>query len=116
MSHDNTHKHYTSQYLLLLLIAASLLGGLLLAPMDAAGQLVSSVVVLVIISLCSREAGYPQRYQYFFRTLALVLGAALTFRYLLWRGLYTLTAADVFSLIAVWILFLAEIYAGITSV
>jgi cellulose synthase (UDP-forming) len=109
-------KHYTSQYLAVLLIVAALLGLLLLAPMDAAGQLVTSTVVLVIISLCSREAGYAQRYQYLFKTLALVLGVALTFRYLLWRGIYTLTATDILSLVAVWLLFAAEIYAGITSV
>lgn len=57
-----------------------------------------------------------QKHQHLFRTFALVLAIALSFRYLLWRGIYTLTYSDVLSMIAVWLLFGAEIYAGITSV
>ena len=84
--------------------------------MDAFGQLISSVVILIIISLCSREARHMQQHQHLFRTFALVLAIALSFRYLLWRGIYTLTYSDVLSMVAVWLLFGAEIYAGITSV
>lgn len=116
MGNPHTRKHYTSYYLIALLIASSLLALLLLAPMDAAGQLVSSIIILVVISLCSREASFSQRYQNFFRILALVLGTAITLRYLIWRGLYTLSATDIFSFFAIWLLFLAEIYAGITSI
>ncbi|ANB24954.1 UDP-forming cellulose synthase catalytic subunit [Alteromonas stellipolaris] len=116
MGNSLTNKHHTRYLLIALFIASTLLGLLLLAPMDAAGQLVSSSVILVIISICSREANFAQRFQYFFRTLALVLGVAITLRYLFWRGLYTLSATDVFSFIAIWLLFLAEIYAGITSI
>lgn len=57
-----------------------------------------------------------QQHQHLFRTFALVLAIALSFRYLLWRGIYTLTYSDVLSMVAVWLLFGAEIYAGITSV
>jgi len=56
-----------------------------------------------------------QKHQHLFRTFALVLAIALSVRYLLWRGIYTLTYSDVLSMIAVWLLFGAEIYAGITS-
>ena len=84
--------------------------------MDALGQLLSSIVVLIFVSLCSKEARHTQKYQHLFRVVALVLAIALSVRYLLWRGLYTLTYSDVLSMIAVWLLFAAEIYAGITSV
>ena len=84
--------------------------------MDALGQLLSSVVILIAISLCSKEARHTQKYQNLFRIFALVLAIALSVRYLLWRGIYTLTYSDFFSMIAVWLLFGAEIYAGITSV
>lgn len=101
---------------MLLLVASSLLGGLLLAPMDALGQLLASITILIFISLCSKEARHTQKYQHLFRIFALVLAIALSVRYLLWRGIYTLTYSDIFSMIAVWLLFAAEIYAGITSV
>ena len=84
--------------------------------MDALGQLLASVTILIFISLCSKEARHSQKYQNLFRVLALVLAIALSVRYLLWRGIYTLTYSDVLSMIAVWLLFAAEIYAGFTSV
>lgn len=117
MDYSQTHRHhYTSKLILLLLVASSLLGGLLLAPMDALGQLLASITILIFISLCSKEARHTQKYQHLFRIFALVLAIALSVRYLLWRGIYTLTYSDIFSMIAVWLLFAAEIYAGITSV
>ncbi|MBU2979251.1 UDP-forming cellulose synthase catalytic subunit [Alteromonas sp. C1M14] len=108
--------HYTTLHLVVLFVAAFCLGFLLLAPVDALAQLVSSFIVLVVISLCTKEARHTQQYQYFFRTIALVLAIALTTRYLLWRGIYTLSYSDVLSFIVVWLLFGAEIYAGVTSV
>ena len=94
----------------------SLLGLLLLVPMDAWSQLLVSVVLLIAVHLCSQESRAYHKYQQFFRMVAIFLGLALTVRYLIWRGLYTLTATDVLSLVAVWLLYLAEIYAGITHV
>ena len=117
MDHSQTHKHhYTSHLTAVLLVASLFLGALLLAPMDALGQLLASITILIFISLCSKEARHSQKYQNLFRVLALVLAIALSVRYLLWRGIYTLTYSDVLSMIAVWLLFGAEIYAGITSV
>ena len=117
MDNWQTHRpHYTTQFFVLFWVAALLLGLLLLAPIDALGQLFSSVTILIVISLCSKEANHAQKHQHFFRTLALVLAVALSIRYLLWRGIYTLKYSDVLSLIAVWLLFAAEIYAGITSI
>ncbi|AXT39124.1 cellulose synthase catalytic subunit (UDP-forming) [Alteromonas sp. BL110] len=117
MDYSQTHRHhYTSKLILLLLVASCLLGGLLLAPMDALGQLLASITILIFISLCSKEARHTQKYQHLFRIFALVLAIALSVRYLLWRGIYTLTYSDILSMIAVWLLFAAEIYAGITSV
>ncbi|WP_232368860.1 UDP-forming cellulose synthase catalytic subunit [Alteromonas sp. BL110] len=84
--------------------------------MDALGQLLASITILIFISLCSKEARHTQKYQHLFRIFALVLAIALSVRYLLWRGIYTLTYSDILSMIAVWLLFAAEIYAGITSV
>jgi cellulose synthase (UDP-forming) len=84
--------------------------------MDALGQLLASVTILIFISLCSKEARHSQKYQNLFRVLAIVLAIALSVRYLLWRGIYTLTYSDVLSMTAVWLLFAAEIYAGFTSV
>ncbi|WP_346993055.1 hypothetical protein [Alteromonas gracilis] len=108
--------HYTTQFSVIFWIAALLLGLLLLAPIDAIGQLFSSITILIAISLCSREANHTQKHQHFFRTLALVLALALSARYLLWRGIYTLKYSDILSFIAVWLLFAAELYAGITSI
>ena len=117
MDYSQTRRqHYTSQFIIVLLVASFILGVLLLAPMDALGQLLSSIVILIAISLCSKEARHTQKYQHLFRILALVLAIALSVRYLLWRGIYTLTYSDFLSMIAVWLLFGAEIYAGITSV
>lgn len=117
MDYSQAHRHhYTSKLILLLLVASCLLGGLLLAPMDALGQLLASITILIFISLCSKEARHTQKYQHLFRIFALVLAIALSVRYLLWRGIYTLTYSDILSMIAVWLLFAAEIYAGITSV
>lgn len=107
---------FKGRYLSIVLVSCLLLGAFLLAPMDAIGQLFASSIVLLTIGWSSKEARHTQEYKNFFRVLALVLGTALTARYLLWRGLYTLTYTDVLSFVAVWLLFLAEIYAGVTSV
>ena len=107
---------FKERYVSVVLIACLLLGAFLLAPMDAIGQLFASSIVILTIGWCSKEARQTQKYKNFFRVLALVLGTALTTRYLLWRGLYTLTYTDLISAIAVWLLFIAEIYAGVTSV
>ncbi|WP_173360899.1 UDP-forming cellulose synthase catalytic subunit [Alteromonas marina] len=117
MDYSQTHRHhYTSKLIVVLLVASLILGALLLAPMDALGQLLSSIVILIFISLCSKEARHTQKYQHLFRVFALVLAIALSVRYLLWRGIYTLTYSDFLSMIAVLLLFGAEIYAGVTSV
>lgn len=84
--------------------------------MDAAGQIICSIVVLALVMFASNEVLFPQKYLEWFRVLTIILGLALTFRYLIWRGIYTLTAPDWISLVAVWLLFLAEIYAGITHI
>ncbi|BFT31476.1 UDP-forming cellulose synthase catalytic subunit [Alteromonas sp. D210916BOD_24] len=97
-------------------VAALLLGGLLLTPIDALGQLVSSAVVIAVISISCNEAENTHKLQQFFRVLALVLAIALTIRYLLWRGLYTLKYNDFLSLLAVWLLFFAELYAGLSLI
>ncbi|MEW9799389.1 UDP-forming cellulose synthase catalytic subunit [Alteromonas sp. CYL-A6] len=113
------HGVKTSSFLSLsgLLLGSSVLLGLILAaPVDALGQLFAAILILALISLCSNEAGSMSRYRSFFRVLALMLGLALSIRYLLWRGMYTLTSADWASMIAVWLLFLAELYAGLTHV
>ena len=116
MEDKQARSHHHGRYVAALLLAAFTIGALLLAPMDASGQLIVSFTILFIISLCSKEAESHQKHKQFFRVLALLLGVGLTIRYLLWRGMYTITAPDVISLIAVWLLFLAELYAGLTSV
>ena len=101
---------------LIFIAGLSVLTFLLLVPMDSGSQLLASAVILIIVHFCSQESKAYHRYQQWFRMVAIFLGLALTIRYLFWRGLYTLTAVDVLSLIAVWLLFLAEIYAGITHI
>ncbi|WP_232365089.1 hypothetical protein [Salinimonas marina] len=93
-----------------------LLGGALAAPMDALAQLVVAGCILVFIYFASHEAAALKQYRVFFRVLAVLLGLALTVRYILWRGMYTLNAADWLSLAAAWLLFLAELYAALTHV
>lgn len=98
------------------LICLLLLGGVLAAPMDALAQLVVAGCMLVVIYLAAHEAATIKRYRVFFRVLAVLLGLALTVRYILWRGIYTLEAADWLSLSAAWLLFLAELYAALTHI
>lgn len=100
----------------LLLIALGILALLLASPMDAFGQLVASLCVLVVISIAAKEASHYHKHRDWFRILALMLGVVLTLRYIIWRGMYTLSAADWVSLVAVWVLFLAEVYAAFTHV
>ncbi len=84
--------------------------------MDALAQLVVAGCILVFIYFASHEAAALKQYRVFFRVLAVLLGLALTVRYILWRGMYTLNAADWVSLSAAWLLFLAELYAAVTHV
>lgn len=98
------------------IISLTILSTLLLMPMDAFSQLLVSVIILVCIHIFSQESVAFHRWQRFCRLIAIFLGLALTLRYVLWRGMYTLTAMDWASLIAVWLLFLAEVYAAFTHI
>lgn len=84
--------------------------------MDSTGQLVASGIILLLIHLSGTESKHHHRYRLYFRVFALLLGLALTIRYILWRGMYTLSAGDWVSLIAMWLLYVAELYAAFTHV
>lgn len=109
-------KSYFLGPLSLFAIVLTMLAIVLAAPMDAAGQLVSAAIIIAILSFTCREASNLSKFRHLFRLFALIIGLALTLRYMIWRSMYTLTAQDWVSLIAVWALFLAEIYASFTHV
>lgn len=96
----------------LALIALLLCGALLLLPLDAAGQGLSALLFIGVMGVAS--AGRLREQRDFLRVLALLLGAALSLRYLWWRGTHTLTAADFLTGVAVLYLFAAELYAVTT--
>ena len=80
-------------------------------PLDAQSQLVVIVPLLALMAYGRVEAD-GARAQLFFRVLVLVVGAFITLRYLAWRGTYTLYGTDAFSLMAVGLLFAAEVYSA----
>lgn len=88
----------------LMLIAVAFL------PMDASAQTFAAIVLLALLWICRVAA--DGEHQNTFRLLALVIGGFITLRYLAWRGTYTIHAADTLSLIAVLLLFGAEIYSS----
>jgi cellulose synthase (UDP-forming) len=89
---------------------------ILAAPMDAGAQILSAFILLLGMKFATRETSVYHKHRHIFRLIVIILGAALTFRYLIWRSTNTLIASDVYSLIAVWALFLAEIYAAFTHI
>lgn len=111
----NQRRSFT-RFSLFFICCLLILSSVLLLPMDAISQIVASFSLVMLIHFCASEAGFFHRHRQFFRLLALLLGLALTVRYLMWRGLYTMGMADIFSLIAMWALFLAEVYAGLTHI
>ncbi|WP_289031330.1 UDP-forming cellulose synthase catalytic subunit [uncultured Paraglaciecola sp.] len=99
-----------------IILSFACLAILLAAPMDSSAQLLSACVFLVGMAFSTRETTFYHKYRHLFRMFTLIIGIALTLRYLIWRSTNTLTAPDLLSLIAVWALFLAEIYAAITHI
>ncbi|MEJ2417469.1 MAG: UDP-forming cellulose synthase catalytic subunit [Exilibacterium sp.] len=93
----------------------ALVGGLLLAvllaalPLDTAGQMVV-VVALIGVQWIAASIDDGERLR-LPRLVLIVAGLLISLRYLIWRGTYTLYANDVVSLVAVYLLFFAELYA-----
>ncbi|SEP75143.1 cellulose synthase (UDP-forming) [Ectothiorhodospira magna] len=83
----------------------------LVLPMDATAQLVIIIPLLVLLSYARVEADAKDSTD-IFRVLVLVVGGFITLRYLSWRAGYTLYGSDLFSLIAVCLLFGAEVYSA----
>ena len=81
-------------------------------PLDIIAQLSLSIGVVVLVYAASSESLERTQKRVIFRFFAIVFGCLLSIRYLIWRGVYTLDATDIFSLIAMWTLFAAEIYSG----
>jgi cellulose synthase (UDP-forming) len=86
---------------------------LVVLPLDAIAQLYAAVSILVLIYFTSSQALRCTKVWYFCRLTAMILAGLLTIRYLFWRGMYTLQADEILSLIAMGLLFLAEIYSGL---
>ena len=99
-----------------MMLSMAILGILLIAPMDSLGQMVASFIILALINFSAQEAVFSSRFKDFFRILAITLGIAISIRYIVWRGMYTMTAMDWISLVFVWLLYIAEIYALLTSI
>lgn len=101
---------------LIIFLSAIALAFVLTAPMDSKSQLMAAMVLLTIMTFVSRQTTEFHRYGKFLRLFVLIIGVGISLRYLLWRATDTLIAPDILSVIAVWALFLAEIYAGITHI
>lgn len=97
--------------ILSLIAGAVLLALALVLPIDAFGQLVIVVPLLALFSYARVEAE-GKLAPGAFRMLVLVVGGFITLRYLAWRAGYTLYGSDLFSLVAVWLLFVAEVYSA----
>ena len=82
-------------------------------PLDSFSQLCISIGIIAIVYAASSESLQHHKLRYFFRIFALILGSILSVRYLVWRGFHTLETTEIISLVCMWILFIAEIYAGI---
>lgn len=113
---DALRKYFKLNLPISLIASFTVLALLLAAPMDSTAQLFAGFSFLALLSFSTRETTEFHKYKHFFRLLSLLIGIALTLRYLIWRSTNTLTAPDIASLIAVWSLFLAEVYAAITHV
>ncbi|MDR9468993.1 UDP-forming cellulose synthase catalytic subunit [Marinospirillum sp.] len=83
---------------------------LILLPMDSLAQLVSGVTLLSLMWV-GQASQNSNRWGDYARLLVLLIGCFLSLRYLTWRGIYTLSAADWATFIAIWLLFVAEIYS-----
>lgn len=99
-------KTLTLMTLFLLIALASI-------PLHAATQLALSMGVIVFVYSASSEAIKHSKKRELFRLFAIIIGCLLSVRYLIWRGVNTLESDDIFSLIAMIMLFIAEIYSGI---
>ncbi|WP_025563234.1 UDP-forming cellulose synthase catalytic subunit [Psychromonas sp. SP041] len=90
---------------LFLLIAA--------VPLDSMTQMCVSVGVIAFVYTASSEALQHSKKKDLLRIIVIIVGTLLSIRYLIWRGLYTLDADDILSLIAMWLVFAAEVYSGV---
>jgi cellulose synthase (UDP-forming) len=88
-----------------------LLSLFLIAPMDAASQLAVGICLVVALLLLGLVAGYRDDGLSLARVALLIVGAAISMRYLAWRALYTLNIDDPASLAGALLLFAAECYA-----
>ena len=116
MNNTRPTKRWFLGYSGFFLLCLCVLGAVLAAPMDAFAQLVVAFTILAVIHFASNESTFFHQYRLYFRVLAVLLGLALTVRYILWRGFFTLNAVEWWSLAAAWVLYLAEVYASITHI
>lgn len=79
-------------------------------PLDFVAQLPLAIALLALAWFARLAA--ERRDAEVFRLIVLVVGGVITLRYLAWRGTSTLHANDWLSMIAVLLLFAAEIYAA----
>lgn len=79
-------------------------------PADAAAQLLvaTSLLLLMWYGMTATEGPRGQ----LFRILVLIIGAYITLRYIAWRGMYTISAAEWSVLLMALALYLAEIYSS----
>lgn len=115
----NLSSHYQpNQTILHLCIVGSflVLTLLLCAPMDSGSQLLSAVVLITLMTYAVRQTSEFNQFARLARLFVLIVGIAVSLRYLIWRATYTLTAPDLLSMVAVWALFSAEVYAAITHI
>ncbi|EHQ53353.1 cellulose synthase catalytic subunit [Ectothiorhodospira sp. PHS-1] len=103
----------TDKALLVPLFAGlAILAVALVLPMDATAQLAIIIPLLVLLTYARVEADAKSAAADVFRVVVLVVGGFITLRYLSWRAGYTLYGSDLFSLVAVCLLFGAELYSA----
>ncbi len=95
---------------LLLLMAFSAI------PLNAMSQLSMSLVVMAFVYAASTDALQHSRWHDVYRIIAILMSCTLSVRYLMWRGLYTMESEEILSLIAMWLLFAAELYSFVIHI
>ena len=83
-------------------------------PADTEAQCLLSVIALGgVIVLAQKSSEDPNDWR---RALVLLAGIFLSFRYMVWRTLYTMQLSDLVSTLAAWLLYSAELYAFVIFV
>lgn len=102
------HRNHTLD-LMLKVTAVALFGFLVILPMESPAQMMLALFLLVAMWI--GVTSYELKERKVIRIAILLAGAFISLRYLAWRGIYTLEAAEWVVMGLVLLLYMAEIYS-----